>query len=324
MDPINIKVVELKKSPYKELQSSELMIEMEGKTMSSSVANTLRRISMNNIPTYGFCKESIFIEENTSIYDNDYMRLRLSQFVIPNISNNIDYLQEKYWQDVDYADPEREKHPQDKLVFEVFINTTNTTKDTYNVTTNDAKYFKNASEVKNVYDEKYPHLIIQLKPTQTFKCRMVTVMGIGKRNAIWSACHAYYEEKTLNDYKISIRSFGQLSEYEILLKACNIIKIKLLETKKYISEMDELKDQKIVILRLQNEDHSLGYLLGSFLQENKKISYAGFSKPDLLIDEVVLKIESVNDNPIKTLFETMDYLVDLFDNISRQLKKLAE
>ena len=38
-----------------------------------------------------------YIEENSSRFDNDYMRMRISQFTIPNIKNDIVYLEDSFW-----------------------------------------------------------------------------------------------------------------------------------------------------------------------------------------------------------------------------------
>ena len=51
--------------------------------------------------------------------------------------------------------------------------------------------------------------------------------------------------------------------------------------------------------------------------------FSGLSKPDLLIDEIEIKLVSLKNNPIKPLFETIDYLIQMFNEIQKQLVKLS-
>ena len=67
-------------------------------------------------------------------------------------------------------DESREKHPKDKLNFQIIINSFNDTNDIMNVTTNNIITIKNEEKI-NPFNNKYPHLIIKLKPGESFKCR---------------------------------------------------------------------------------------------------------------------------------------------------------
>src|SRR5579885_2835589 len=134
MEPIDIKITQLHKQEFKNLQSSQLIIEISGKSVNSALVNTFRRISYDYIPTYAFPTESIYIEKNTSIFNNDYMKLRLSQMTIPNIVNKIYYLEDKYWKNIKYDNPERDKHPNDKKILEFYVNAINNTNEIMNVT----------------------------------------------------------------------------------------------------------------------------------------------------------------------------------------------
>jgi len=64
--------------------------------------------------------------------------------------------------------------------------------------------------------------------------------------------------------------------------------------------------------------------LNEYLQLNKNVAFSGMSKPDLLVDQIVIKMISVDTNPIKPLFETFDHLDKLFTNIENQLVKLGK
>lgn len=328
---IDINIKQLHKQEFNKLQGSQLVLGFTGKSVSPSLVNTFRRLSYLYIPTYAFNRGAIEIEKNSSIYNNDYMKLRLSQLTIPKVKNSIIVVPEKYWKDVDYADPTREKLPQDKKVLEMYINEKNDSKDIMNVTTDHAKVFENGQENKNKFKNISPILLIKLRPGEEFSCHAVGVLGLAKRDDIWAAAgNAYFEnldEKDNNNYKFIIESQGQMDEYEILYKSCLIFKKKMENLKYIINDKyntAEIKGQHALNIVIDNEDHTIGSILNEYLQMNNNVAFSGLSKPDLLVDKIVIKMISTDANPIKPLFETFDYLDMLFTDIETQLVKLGK
>ena len=314
----SLKIIQKKYIKKKDLVDSHLTLEFNG--IDVSILNAIRRICYDDIPTYSFCDESIYIEENSSRFDNDYMRMRISQFTIPNIKNDITYLEDTYWKNTNYSDESREKHPKDKLNFQIIINSFNDTSDIMNVTTNNIIAIKNEEKI-NPFNNKYPHLIIKLKPGENFKCRAEGVLGIGHRSNIWSAIKiAYYEQKSDNHFIFNIKSTNQNNEYDILLKSCDIINYKLDLIKKKLENSQT--DEKELITVISNEDHTIGNILTTHLQKNKNISYVGYSKPDLLIKEIKIKIKSNDKSPIIYLSKCCEDLIKTFNTIKDKLKKL--
>lgn len=327
MDPIDVKIIQLNKQEFKDLQSSQLTIEISGKSVNSSLVNTLRRASYDIVPTYAFPAESIYIEKNTSIYNNDYMKLRLSQLTIPKIENNIYYLEDKYWKNIKYDNPEREKHPNDKKILEFYVNMTNSTKGVLNVTTEHSKTFEDGVEMKDKFDHNYPCLIIKLRPGESFSCRCVGVLGVGKNNNIWAASgNSYFDQLEENKFKLTLESQGQIDEYDILYKSCIIIKEKLDIIKKLTLEkhdLPEIKETTKLSIIFENEDHTMGNLINEFLQENKDVVFSGLSKPNLVVDTMVIDLETIKNDPLKTFLETIKYIDELFSNIENKIEKLG-
>lgn len=93
MKDIKINIKELSRKKRINLQSSQLILEIEGSSVCSSLVNTLRRLPCEYVPTYAFPCETIYIDKNTSIYNNDMMKIRLSQFTVPDITNDAEYLE---------------------------------------------------------------------------------------------------------------------------------------------------------------------------------------------------------------------------------------
>jgi DNA-directed RNA polymerase subunit L len=327
MDKIDIKISEIHKQESKNLQSSQLVLSLTGKSVSSSVTNTLRRVSLDHIPTYAFPNETIYIETNTSIYNNDYMRLRLSQITIPDVLNKIYFLEDKYWKNIDFRNPDREKHPDDKKVLEVYINAKNTTNEIMNVTTEHVKIYEDGNELKDKFDPKYPCLIIQLRPDEAFSCRCLGVLSIAVNHSIWAAAgNAYFEEVNDNEFKLTIESQSQMDEYEILHKGCRIIKDKIAIIKKLVKDKynhPSIENTTLLKLEIENEDHTVGGIINDCLQNNTNIVYSGLSKPNLLIDNIIITFQSLKNNPLQYFNETLDYVSKLFDEIQIQIEKLG-
>ena len=171
-------------------------------------------------------------------------------------------------------------------------------------------------------------MIIQLRPGEVFNCRCVTALGIGKINNIWAgARNVYYDELDEHKFKFYIESQGQMDEYELLHKACLAIKEKINIVKKVILEkynLPSLKETNKLKIVIENEDHTVGNIINEYLQNNNKIFYSGLSKPDLLVDNIVIKFVTLENNPIRPFVETLDYINIIFSNIESQIEILGK
>jgi DNA-directed RNA polymerase subunit L len=316
---------------------SKLILDITGSDVTNEIINTLRRIVMDDIPTYAFPGELIKISDNTTIYDNDMMRKRLIQLPVLNTKLDLYYLDPVYWHNVDYTDPKRPKHDKEQLI-EIAINVTNDTQVNKNITTNDIKYYVNGEEKKHDYNKDCPILLLQLKPADSFKCTMKAVLGTGERNNIWAgASTAYYDDYSTDDIKggfkesnkvtFTIESQGMMTEYELLIKACKLINKKLEDLKQEIEKKIKTKEiinNQTIILDLQNEDHTLGNIINWAFQSHPKIVFSGVAKPDHLIKAIKIKISSEDASPIPHMFKQIDYLVDIYKSIEDKLEKLSK
>jgi DNA-directed RNA polymerase subunit L len=327
MSKIDIKIIQVSKNPFKDLQASKLVLNFKGNHVFPSVTNSLRRLAFNEVPTYAFIKESINIEENSSIFDNDYMRNRLEQFTIPGVNVPVVHLVDKYWRKVDYSDKERERHPDDNVNIEMVLNERNNTASIQSVTTNNTKLYQDGEDIKGHFDEKYPLLIIKLKTGQVFKCTSKAVLGKGYRNNIWSSiAQGYHDYDEEHDITLTLESQGQLDEYDILVRSCMIMKHKIQDIKEKLEHSlnePDVTNQQLLLVRFDKEDHTFGEILNEFLQDNNDVIFSGVSKPDLLKNEIVIKMKSVKNNPLKPLFATMDYVVKIYEHMEGQFRKLG-
>lgn len=322
-----MKIKQLSKQSFDGLVSSRLVLQCTDTNVIT--LNTLRRVMLQYVPSYAFASEGIMIEKTgstTRVFDNDYMRVRLAQVTLQNLDNVPDYLPEKYWENVDYSDPEREKHPQDDVIYEMFINATNNDAAVLNVTT-ESEYvnvYKDGVLVKKPFGKIDPMLLIQLRKDEEFKCRMVAMLGVGINNNIWTpVSNAFYEETSDNVFKFTIESNGQFDEYVILSKACTVIKEKFNKIKTIIANSGG--DKKTVIIKLTGENHTIGGIFNDYLQANKNISFSGLAKPDMLVNEIIIKVTSADEeSPVKYILETIDEIIKYVDTLQKTFVNLSK
>ncbi|AYV80232.1 MAG: DNA directed RNA polymerase subunit L, partial [Gaeavirus sp.] len=126
------------------------------------------------------------------------MKGRLSQLPITKLNHQIKYLPQKYYKDINYADPKFERYIEDTYQINYTIRAKNNGPNpVLNVSTNDLEISINNTDtpsedigrvkVNTKYSEKYPILLIQLRPGEEFECSMKGVLSIGESDAIFNA-----------------------------------------------------------------------------------------------------------------------------------------
>jgi DNA-directed RNA polymerase subunit L len=250
--------------------------------------NTIRRICLDDIPYYAFHRSGINIDENTSVYDNDYMKTRLSQLPIFNVS-------------CDYVRLDDEIKDIKKI--ELYITKHNTTNDILNVTTNEAKILIDDKEIE-MYSKKYPILLIKLRPNESFKCHMISKLGMGEEDNIYCPVSNIYFKEIKEGIVLVLDTCGT-NPYDILLRACKCLRYRLDSFMKNIN----LKKEKSIQLLIENEDMTICNLLNNELQENEKIDFSGVSQPDHLKKECLMKISSSH-----SILEIMNECIKLIIN----------
>ncbi len=315
---MNIKQLLFTKQKYKP-DINQSILKLKFINTNIVIVNTLRRVSMDNIPCYAFHGDTMNFERNTSIaFNNDYLRLRFSQLPIHNIECDLFELPEQFWKNVDFSSPDREKHSLEKDI-DIYINSRNTSGDIINVTTNDITTYINHEETK-IYDNKYPILLVKLKPNEELKCHLHAVLGIGEANNIWAtSINTYYELQDDNSIILSVESNGQFSEYDILIKSCKYIIKKISDIKNTIKESND----DTLIIELENEDHTIGNLITSFLQDNEKIKFAGMAKPDLLQKKIVIKTKG-SSSLTKNIIDSFNNIIKTYNDIMSIIEKLSK
>jgi DNA-directed RNA polymerase subunit L len=314
------------------LGESQLEFKLEGENIDYIVANTIRRTILADIPTYAF---NIFkFEKNTSVFHNDYLKLRLRHIPIWSIDNNIDTFDNNQDNKKDY-DKEEENDDYEMEVeknvnisslkqLTMYVNHKNSTNDIMCVSTAHAKFYYEEKLIETPY--KTPIPIVKLQPNQEIAFSAITMIGIEQENAMYSAvCIAAYKMIKDNIFDFTIESRGQISEKRILtVSLINIDKqlknfLKMLkEDSKSISE--EKNNEGMIIVN--NEDHTLGNLIARGMQMHKKILFAGYNLPHPRVKKVHFHYKHVdNANIIKIIEEVVEYYTEIFANIKKTIDK---
>jgi len=325
---MNIREIE---NTIDDFESTILKLEISGKNISFPIINALRKVCINQIPIYAFHTDKINILRNNSVFDNTYMRERLSQLPITKLdeANLMNFLPLKYYKDVNFNDKNFERHPEDKLNIEYYIKAKNDGPEKIlNVNTNDLQININNEKINNnyKYSEKNPLLLIQLRIGEEFECSMKGVLAVGEYNSIFNASSCYYDEITEDKFIFNIESSGQITEYNILIKGCDILIEKLKIIKENINNQQYkniIMENNSVILELINEDYTCGGPINYLLQNMKEVIYSGITKPNFMEKNLILKVKTEkSSDPFKVLNKAIDESIILFSEFKNKFLEL--
>jgi DNA-directed RNA polymerase subunit L/DNA-directed RNA polymerase alpha subunit len=298
MEKINDIVYEVIKY-NKDLGNSILELKIKGKNINYIIINTIRRTILSDVPIYAF--NNFNFTTNESIFNNNYIKLRLTNMPVWGIPNKVDkFIQEAKPQmdnvlgdegiiDLpidDDIDLENESNVNTSSLNQLtmYVDYNNSEKSIKTVTTEDAKFYYANKNIPSPYPVPIP--LIKLQPNQAIIFSAITVLGTEKENSIYSATSVcYYNEIDVNEFKFILESRGQISEQRIIEVALinivssleNLIKVIPLEQNSHIGE-----------IIINGENNTLGNLLSYGLQNHKNVKFAGYNIPHLLENKVIM------------------------------------
>ena len=332
INAINYKLVDYDSS----YGSTRLELNIKGDHINHVILNTIRRTILTDIPIYAFT--TFNFKKNTSIFNNNYIKLRLKNLPVWGIKNNIKYLDNKKKNKLDTIDEDEEYENDDIEIntndddkelnssslnqLTMYIDYTNKINEIVTVTTDDAKFYFAENNIDNPY--KIPIPIIKLQPTQTVNFSAITTINTEKTNTIFCAVAVcFYKQITPNEYNFIIESRGQKTEKQIINVAIlNILK-KLESIPEMITSSDEILNDKVVndeILKgeivILNEDNTLGNLLSYGMQRHKKVKFAGYNLPHLLDNKVIIHYELHEKTKLKKVInDVIEYYNEIFNTL---------
>jgi len=322
--------------------TSKLEIEISGSDNHAYVMNAIRRILYDDIPVHAVHSGSSIIEKNTTIFNNDYMKLRLSLLPLYNIKNNFINIEEQFL-DINTNNP---KYHKDEDIYKLCINEQNNTNDEMIITTHNMRIYKNNNNIDNFYINLLPIPLIILKPKNIFTCTLQSKISIGEKNSIWSSANAYYKIINENEkkYILTVETRGQFKENELLVRACEVIINKLYAMEKNFSlcwcktptqgncvpcynkeknAKNEKNDDGFYNIEFINEDYTLGNLLGLELYKNKNVIFSGIYKQADLVHSINIKIKIIDGDIKNIISSAIDGIVNKFTYIKNIFNKIT-
>jgi DNA-directed RNA polymerase subunit L len=311
----------------KSFLNSRLELNISGNDIDHIIANTLRRICLTNIPIYIYNKFDFI--ENTSIFNNNYIKLRFRNIPVIGIETPSPFFEEII-ENNELKNNEKEMLNIDDISLEtnytvsssnlkqltLYLDKMNNTKNIITVGTDDCKFYYKEKEINSPYKTNIP--LIKLQDGQSIKMTAISEIGIEKMDAMYSpASVLYFTKNNENDYKFIIESRGQISEEQIFKYGIENILKKLEELKTDINDLDDIKKQKGVI-EINNYDHTMGNLLSQGLRKHKDIKYGGYSMPHLLDDKININFEITKGNIKSIIIDVIQYYVDIFNILKEQ------
>ena len=349
-------VIKKKQNSIDGFNNNYVLFTINGKDINYIILNTLRRVILTLVPTFAFDPENIIIEKNNSVFNNDYMKLRLSSMPLINkyyepnkmtikndssILHNVLELEEaansannENKNTLTKEEEANKKENFKKLLdnLQINIDAKNDTSDILSITTDSAKFTIDNKQIKSIFPN--PILLLKLKPQQSrlhikgeeFKATCISSLNIPLRNANYLSCLCSYDEVDPNKFELKICSFRQISEETIINHACKIIIMKLEKIKeKIINDIKKHNNDKALVeakLIIVNENHTMGNLITRVIQEHPDIEFCGYNVDHLYVNELTLRYKTNGKSIIDILETSINYLINLYNHLITQIDKL--
>ena len=314
----------------KDLMSSRLEFEIKG--ISHTIINTFRRIILNNIPIYSF--NNITISENSSIFNNNYMKLRSSNMPVYGIhSDNPIYVElvkevkEKEeindLNDIDINPNDDAINSSSLKLLTMYLDYYNNSDEIVTVGTDDCKFYYIEKQISSPYPKNIP--IIKLQPKQKFKMSAITELGIEEKNSIYSPVSIFtYKQISDDHFLVIMESRGQLDEKKIIQYAYDNIKMMLDNFLQLVLDIN-IDTNISGKFQMNNGDHTLGNLISEGLQSHKKIKFGGYNCPHLLDKKIIFHYELNESKESKdNIKDIITDIVKNYHNVFLKINKMIQ
>jgi DNA-directed RNA polymerase subunit L len=328
LSKIDVKLIEYNKI----LNDSNIDLKVKGKNIDHIIMNTIRRSVLTNVPIYAF--KNIVITENTSIFNNNYLKVRLENMPVFGISNDYDFLPEsKEEDDEDNFEENINQIIQDNIDINVdenidnlnlnqltmYVQYENKSKDEcLTVSTDDAIFYVSEKKIKSPYPNPIP--IIKLNPGEKITFSAITELNIEEHSAIYSPVSVITcLENAVNDYNLKLESRGQISEKRILIVAIKNI-LKMIDD--FISLVPDKNNGMEGILKIMDGGHTIGNLISSTMRKHKLVSFCGYNLPHPLDNKVNISYKIESGKLKNILNEVVKYNINIFSDILKSVQKI--
>jgi len=317
----------LKVSSYDNTWGSSRM-ELNMKKVDYVIVNSIRRTILSDIPIFAF---ETTVNVNTSVFNNNYIKLRMSNLPVFGIENNLVFFKKTEEKDEEESNFDEgfglmddieltvDKNVDSSSInnFTLYLNYENKTPDIVTVTTKDCVYFYKGKKISNPYKVDIP--IIKLQPDQKINLTSVSKLGIEKESAIYSPVSiCSYQQVSDDEFNFFLESRGQITEHQILERAIdNLLK----NVDDLIRDMSKMKTEDGMI-KVGDIDHTLGNLISHFaMMEKKEVEMFTYNQPHPLDIVIVFHYRLKSSTLDKVLEKVNENISKTFKNLKQQLVK---
>lgn len=321
-------IINVSKKLYEnEPTDSILTFNINGSNINNVIVNTLRRVITSKIPIYAF--KNIMITKNDSIFNNNYLKLRLVNLPILGIKSKKSIFKKE---DItDNNDEVNIENIADNINIEIdnninsssldqltmYLDVTNKTMNIISVTTDDAKFYLAGKIIDSPYKNKIQ--LLKLHPSQQIKMTCITNLNIEENNSVYSPVSVcFFNKINENNYDFTLESRGQLTEFEILEMCYDNIINDLDTFYNDIPDIDNMEGK----ISISGVDHTMGGIISEGLQNHKNVIFAGYSMPHPLDMTIVINYKLGKSKFKVILKEVIDKYKSTFLEINKKIKKL--
>lgn len=316
-----------KKMEDKNLGFSRLELKLKGEDIDHIITNSIKRIVQSDIPIFSFSE--INITDNTSIFNNNYVKDHVRNIPVWGIENNLEeYSKKEIIPEEDFSESKGIIDDDIELTVDnqmdtsalnelnMYVEYKNDSKEIYAVTTNDAEFHYQEGLIKSPYYN--PIQLVKLQPGQEIKIDARAKLGTEEISGIFSATNVCFFIENEKDYEFIIESRGQIKERRILLLALKILNKKL---RHFYDNLPKNKGMEGTII-VENEDHTLGNIITKGMQNHSSVQFCGYNTPHPLKKEIHFhyKLNSGNINTI--VKEVIIYYETIFNDLIEKIKKV--
>ena len=307
---MNIKNVSYKND---EINGSLLVINFKGKHAVYQILNSIRQACINQVPIYAFDAKNINIIKNNTVFDNTETKLRMSQIPIYNLE----------------LDNYNNNDDDNEIIVEAYVKKKNNTLKLMYVDTNDIIIKINSTLINNtdMYSKDYPIVITKLRPNEELECSLKSALNNGDYNSIYNGSSCYWKKHSDEEYDLKIEGNGQMKEYNLIIKVCEILidKFELLY-KNFSNEQYKVVTfgKNKVIIEIYNENYITFGPINYMLQNLEDVHKSGISPISYLEKKMQLSVETYNKNPLEDILIAINDCVKLYTDIKNDLIKILK
>jgi len=325
----------------KNINTSENSLKFEINNQSNdfhiSFTNALRRIILSEINTWAIDEHKIEFIENNSILNNEFLKHRLS--LIPIISNK----EIKYENLVISCNVKNEDETIKSIYVSDFEIYDEITEEIYEI--KDFVKYTNILFAKlqnNEYFSFNAHLSnktpkeggAQYCPVSTcvvsfkhdiddLKNNIKEIEKSEQQSFIINNKEKIYKKNNSGNpliYEMNIESIGFYENKYIIEQGLTILEEKINLYEEYSKNIE--LENGFYILKLENQNDTLGNLISSYINDEKDIQFSGYIIEHPLYEIVILKIKTELNKTdlLKLISKKNNYLKELINNLKKELK----